>query len=391
MDSPLHVTIYDRDLVRTGWVEDFVEHTVFPRHLALPTATLSVPTDYRILPALAEKGARAVIELERDGQSEVVMSGKIRGLVAEGGPAGVTTFDIEDDFRLFYNLLGFPVPGSWQADATGAITQTGAKSDDRTGPAETVVKGYLSANLARWVGRTASYYVVPTQGRGATLTVDGMRMTPLAEKLLPLLEASGVGFSVRQATSLQGTQYLRVDAYATQTFPIELSEEAGTVEAWKVTKTPYSGTAAVIGGPNTGTSREFRTTRDAAREAVYLDVIETFVDATDQTIAAKILAKGTDALAQLDDKWGVELTLTESSIFRYGGKDGVHVGDRVAVDFPVEIPPITASIGEAELGFNLDDGYTAKFTVGQGAADVDDVNADLLEQIISSLHEIRAG
>ncbi len=383
MESPLRCTIYDKDLVRTAWVEDFVEHHVKPSHLGLGTATLIVPTDYRKLPQLAADGARALVELERDGRTEKVMSGKIRGLEAEGNSrTGLTTFTIEDDKRLFYNLLGYPSPATWQPDSSGVITQS-TKTDDRTGPAETVVKAYLSANLARWAGRGLPITIAPDLGRGSTIN-GSVRMQSLAEKLFPLLEAAGVGFTV-----LQGPAGLIVDAYATQLFPIDLSEDGGTVDSWKVTKTPYVATAAVVGGPNTGTTREFRYTLDAVREGRFRDIIETLVDASDQTIAAKILQKATDQLATDGDKWGVELTLTESSVFRYG-LGGVHVGDGVAVDFPVDLPKITSPIGEADLSFTREDGYQAKFTVGKADGDADAVTADILAQLVSTVHELRA-
>lgn len=387
MDSPLRVTVYDKNLVRQCWVEDFIEHKVNPRHLGIGTASLIVPTDYRNLKPLAADGARAVVELERDGTVEQVLSGKVRDFEAQGGTkTGVTTFNIEGDGRILSNLLAYPAPATWQPDAGGGLTQA-AKSDDRTGPAETVLKGYLSGNLARWAGRSVPVTVAANQGRGATITITGARMQSLAEVLLEPLAKGGIAVDFTQTAA-----GILIDVRLSELFPITLSQEGGTVQAWKLTKTPYSSTAAVLGGPNQGTSREFRTTRDAAREARERDVIETFVDVSSETITSKQMQKGTDAIDQADNKLGVEITLSESSVFKYGGPGGIREGDRVASSFDdeIDLPTIVSVVNEAELAFTREDGYTASFVVGQPATQPDDVIADVLVQLANAVHALQA-
>lgn len=371
MDNPLHVTLYDKTFVRTAWLDDLDRLSVKPRHLAISGCEFDVPTDYRFLPELTDPGARITVELE----DEQVFSGPLRAWSGTGPNAeGMLTFTVDGDERLLWNLLGYPVP-------TNAAETQPAKEDARTGPAETVVKGLVTANVARW-GRP--YTVAPDLGRGGTVTV-ALRMMPLAEKLLPAIDRAGIGVTVRQVGA-----GLVVDCYAPKLFPLNLSEDGGMVRDYSPSFTPPTATRAIIGGPNTGTSREFKSYVDTAREAKYGDVIEIFVDAADQTLAADIIAKGKAAVDEAREKYGIQITLDETSVFRYGGPDGIHVGDTVAAEPAGGVPPVTAVVRGADLTFDRDNGYRADFTVGDEDPDnPDQIVSETLDQLVQAVHELR--
>lgn len=375
MDCPLHVTAFDRSFVRTAWLDDLDRIKVNPRDLALPTAEFDVPTDYRFLEDLTAPGARVTIDLD----DEQVLSGPIRPVTGTGPRReGVMTLSVEDDSRILWNLFGYTTPGS------PADTQPN-KEDARTGSAETVVKGYVSANLGRW-GRPI--IVAPNLGRGGHIDT-GIRMLPLADKLLPLLKQARLGFTVRQVG-----KGLVFDCYEPQMFPLNLTEDSGVVAAYTFSRTPPAATRAIITTLNAGTSREFKLYVDAAREAEWGDVIEISVDGGDEQNTDKLIAIGKAAVDAAGPKYGYSVTLDETSIFHYGG-DGIHVGDEVAIEVDAGLPPLTEVVREAELLWDTTEdnesaGYTARFTVGEEPEDDPDaMTADILDQLARGIRELR--
>ncbi|GAA1436283.1 hypothetical protein GCM10009616_35690 [Microlunatus lacustris] len=370
MDSPLLVTLYDKTFTRTAWLEDLDRLKVNPRHLLIPTVDLDVPIDYRFLPELTERGARITVVNEEDG--EQVFSGPIRPWTGTGPDAeGTITLTAEGDERILWNLLGYPSPGQ------PADNQT-SKEDVRTGNAESVLKGFISANIGRW-GRPIS--VAPNLNRGSNITA-AVRMVPLADKLLPVLEGSGIGFTVRQVGA-----GLVVDCYEQRLFPIDLTEDGGVVQDYSLAYTPPSATRAIIGGPNTGTSREFKLYVDTAREQ-HWDPMEIVTDAGDEVNTDTIIAKGKAAVDEAGEKYGATITLDETSIFRYGGADGIHRGDQVSVILGPGIRPINEVVREPELSVTRDEGYTAKFSVGD-TDNPDAMIATTLDELVRGIRDLR--
>lgn len=377
MDSPFAVTLYDKGLQRTAWLDDLDRLKVNPRHLLIPTAEFVVPTDYRFLSDITARGARITIDLD----DEQIFSGPIRPWSGTGPNAeGLLTFTAEDDSRLLWNLLGYTTP------ASPAESQPN-KQDSRTGDAETVLKGFIGANIGRW---NRPYDIAPNLHRGSTITAE-VRMVPLADVLLPVLEPSGIGLSVRQVDGR-----LVVDVYEQQLFPLDLTEDGGVVQGYSLSFTPETATRAVIGGPNTGTSREFKLYVDDGREGYdpvtgkrSIDPIEIFVDASDMQLAADIIAKGKAAVDEAGEKYGATLTLDETSIFHYGGADGIHRGDRVSVSLGPGLPPIVDVVREPELSLTPEEGYQATFSVGDQGDHPDAIIADTLDQLARGIRDLR--
>ena len=330
-ESPFEVVLYDKNLQRIGWVADPQQLTAIPRHNQQPTAELTIPADHRYARALAAPGTRVVVyhqdEQTLSGPVHLIQSGRIEGVKTR-------TFQVRDDWSIFNRLLGWPNPA-------GTINQQGddGTHDVRTGPAETVIKGFLSANLAR-IGSGAHHLpvtIAPDHGRGSTVTVEA-RMQLLGDRLFPVVDQAGIGVRVRQ--TLTG---LSVDCYVPTDFPLTLSEDGGSITELGWSRRAPEVTRVIVGASGQGEARVFRGPFvNTAAETAYRTVVETFVDARDLKAAdpnftARVTARANAVLAEAAAKSGLSVRLAETDVFRYGGPAGARVGDRL----PIEIEPAT--------------------------------------------------
>ena len=325
LTEPFEIQIFDKDLGSIGWVGDAERLTATPRHNQQPSATLVLPSDHRYARALAAPGVRIAVR----HQDEHLTTGPVRLVRSSGaGDARTMTFEIIDDWRLLTRLLGWPNPA-------GAITAQGDDGayDVRSGPAETVLKGFLTANLAR-LGSGAHHLpvtVAPDQGRGAAVDVQ-MRMHPLADRLLPIIDQAGLGVTVRQTST-----GLLVDCYEPTQWPLNLSEDGGSLIAndWAVSAPEV--TRVVVMADGEGEARVMRGPFvNTEAETAYRDVVERAIDArdlksTEPDFETRVAARAQEVLAAGSAKAGLSVRLAETETFRYGGA-GVHVGDRVTVE-----------------------------------------------------------
>lgn len=361
ISHPFAITVYDAAMVKRGTVGNPITVRVTPRHNTPGSCTLVIASTHPRAADLFAEGARVRVtysgtDAAGNHWSERLISGPVR-LVSGKGPkqAGELTFQVEDDTRLLWRVLGWPNPA-------GAITAQGAASayDTRTGAAETVLKGFVSANA---VARLGLPVVCATDlGRGSAITVD-VRMHPLADRLLPALTQAGIGFTVDQQLS-GGVQKLVVDCYVPATYPRTLTEEGGVVTAWEYVRAAPTATRVVVAAQGVGTARGFTLTADTAREALWGDVIEVTRDARDTSDAAKLAGRAAETLAEGAATSGVRVELSETGSFRYGGPNGVHVGDLVSLVVGPSIT-ITAVLLEATLNYTVDSGLTVTPTVGE--------------------------
>lgn len=370
MTSPLTVTIYDKAFARKGWVGDPESVEVHPRHNQQPTATLTVAGDHIYAPALLADGARATIDYD----GEQVMSGVLRAKSGTSGKDSSLTVTLEDDWRIMTRVLGWPNP-------TGAITAQGAVTayDVKTGPAETVAKWFI--------GRAATRLGLPVtiatdQGRGGTISVK-MRMHPLADRLLPLIDQAGIGVTVRQVGA-----GLVVDCYEPSWYPRDLTAESNVVIAWDWDTEGPTATRTVIGGQGEGTAREFRVVTDTTLEAAWGDKIETFTDARDTAVTTEQDAAGAETLAEGAPTAGLKLTLAETASFRYG--TSVRVGDLVTTVLVPGAPPITDVLREAVLSWTVGDGFTATPIVGDRSDDPNRTFARAVSRLAKAIRNQRS-
>jgi hypothetical protein len=357
MVSPLTVAVYSKSLKRLGWVGDAKTLLVTPRHNLQSTASLTVAADHPRAGDLLEPGARLVVEFD----GEQILSGPLTRRGGEVRPDADITVDVRDDWHLLRSLLGRPNP-------TGTLAQQGDDGAYRTvtGPAETVVKTLVAEN----VGRTGlPVTIAPDLGRGDTITVQ-VRMHPLADRLLPLIDQAGIGVTVRQVgPKTQGTG-LQVDCYTPAQYPRTLTDASGVVVGGSWSLTAPEVTRVVVGGPGEGVDRVFVEVVDTAAEAEWGLVLEQFADARDVTegpdLAVRLEQRGWERLAEAKAKAGLAVSLSETSTFRVH-PSGLWVGTRVRLDVGTVV--VEDVLREAPMSFTRDNGFQATPLVGERSDD----------------------
>lgn len=350
-EQPFRITVYDKDFTRLGFVGDPLSLSVVPRHSpGIGTATLTLAADHRRVSDLMADGARVVIQYDDD---QHLLSGPVRRKRGAGpSTSGTIEFDVEDDFRLFYRVLGWPVPGA-------ALTAQTSAYDKRTGPAETVLKGYVTANAVQRLGLPVT--VETDQARGGNITT-ALRFHPLVDRLWPAVDQSGVGVRVRQVGA-----GLRVECYTPTTYPRPLTELSGVVQSWSYSGSAFTVSRLVAGDQGEATARSFTASVDAAREAAWGDVVEAFVDARDADAPAEVAARRAEALADGAPRSGFAIELAETDAFRYGRT--VKVGDRVTLQVGGQTE--TEVLREAQLSWTRDEGLLVTPVVGERTDDPD--------------------
>ena len=364
--SPFQLTVYTRAFQRVGWIGAPLAVELVPRHLATGYCKVTVPSDDLRVPYLTEPGARMTVDYLGDR----VMSGRVSRVEGAGPLAeGTVAVTIDDDFRLLERLLGWPNPA-------GDITQQGAATAYHTvtGPAETVLKTIVSANRAR---STPPVTVAGDAGRGARVTAT-MRMHPVADRLLTLLDTAGVGVTVRQ----EGAG-LVVDCYAPTVRSQPISETSGVLVDWSYTMQAPAATRVVVGGQGEGTAREFVSVVDTAREQLWGESIEVFRDARDSDDPTVQAERAQETLAEGAPTTGLTLTLAETPGYRYG--KSVRVGDTVTVDVAPGVS-VTDTLHEARITWDTQDGLQVTPVVGERS---DDPAVTLRRTITSLARSIR--
>lgn len=336
-DADVEVQVWDKTRTHRVWVGDPIRLVATARHNQQPTAALVLPIDHARVEQLMAPGARVVCRY----RDEHLLGGPVRSLRTEGGADDRrVTFEIEDDWRLLTRLL------AWQVPTSPVENQSAAEYHVISGPAETVAKTLLGAAITR-LGLPIT--VAPTQGRGSTITVRA-RMDRPADVLLPAIDQAGIGLTVQQT----GSTGWVLDAYEPTTWPGILSESAGTVTSLTWSRTAPTATRVVLAADGEGTARNHRRLIASAREAEWGDIIETLIDARDLKVsdpgfAAAATARMQEALAAGAPLTGVSVSLAEAGRFRYGGPDGLHVGDKVAFQLAPGVAPITDVLRAATL------------------------------------------
>lgn len=379
MDIPFELTIYDEAFQRLGWVGDAKSLHMTVRHNGQSSGAVRIAADSEAVECLSTQGARYVLTW----RGEFLSSGVVRLASAEGpGRQRVLTFQLSDDFRILTNTLGWQSPTS--AIGSTPVTQPD-EHDVRTGTAEAVLKGFVTANAVTRLGRPLT--VAANLNRGAEITVQS-RMDELSDVLFPLVDQAGIGVTVRQVG-----EGLVLDCYEPALFPIVLSEEGGTLDevAWDLV--PPDVTRVVVQGPGDGVAREHVLRINAAAEALYGDVIERATDARDVKAddpnkAALMQARGDEVLAAGAARSGFKLTLGDTETFRYGG-DGVRVGDRMRAEIAPGVV-VEEILREATLTFNLD-GPSEDLVAGERENDPDARLYRQLSDVTRDVRRLRTG
>jgi hypothetical protein len=325
------------------------------------------------LPLLLATGSRLMCDYRGDH----LLGGPIRVRGGKGPTAeGTITLEVHDDWRLFQRVLGWPVPSS------PITNQSAAEYDVRTGPAETVLKGFVTANAVTRLGLPVT--VATDLGRGASTTVS-LRFHLFSDRLIPAVDAAGLGTTVVQS----GTGFT-VDVYEPRTVARHLTEASGVVASWEWTDHAPDATNVIVGGQGDGTARSFQAfTASDGRAAAWGDVIESFQDARDTSAGDVYATRATETFVSTAEKTGLKIEFSETPNFRYGGPNGVRVGDMVTVDIGPGLS-VTDILRSAEIKWTAADGLTVAPKIGDVVDNTDEAMARAVRNVAAGLRDYRS-
>lgn len=342
----------DPDLKRRGDLP-FTKLTFDHVHLDVSTWTLELPALRSVQNRI---GPGWGIIIVRDGVE--IMSGPMqddgpRAWTAESdGEVGTITITGGDDTAIVDGELAYPDPTKDAASQTGA-----AANDVRSGAAETVIKGYVGANVG--VGRAAArgdagapdvrlVTVAPDLARGDTVqfTARFQKLTEIARTISQA--GSGLGWDVVQDVA---SGELIFDVYAPRDLSrrLRFSRETGNLTAASTTDSmPTLTHAVVLGQMPTSTTGDTEVDdpskqpiverKDSAAANDWRMVIRQTVDATsaaDDTTTdqiAEMQQAGDAALADGKRTYATDVTIVETARVRY--PHTVRRGDYVTVIDP---------------------------------------------------------
>lgn len=383
--GPFRVNVYDKAFA-FQFPLGGIGVSVTPRHLAKGTGTLTVPLKHKRTDALFTPGQRCTIDYltGKDRSDDAswlrIMSGKLysKNIAAANVPAAgkLVGFGVESDWRVMESLLGWAVPGS-------AIGSQGAAAYDvRTGDAETVLKGYLGAN----VGRLPYSVTMATNAHRGSTVFGSIRFQKLSEMLPPIALAGGVGMTFDQVGSgIVADVYVPTDRTARV-----FTEESGALLSWALATTGPSATAAIVATDGEGTLRHFALAQDTALRDEWGEYVEAFVDARDlvNTQTSEIAQRAAHALADGAPQAGWSVTLAETDVVRYG--KNLFVGDRIAVQITPKIA-LSDILSECTLTWGVT-GLTVSPLVGNNTAQVspDRFTAALIAKVARAVQQLRS-
>jgi hypothetical protein len=315
---------------------------------------LRIPATSALVDSLRTPGFGVILT----GPNGVLISGPVLSaklVQTQDDIAGAWEIEGADDTLILQERLAYPEPANPDV-ATQAVT-----NDVRLGNAETVLKGYVDANLVSGpsVRRVAGLSVGANLNRGATVRGNA-RFRNIQELLYDLAQAGGIGYDIRQQDSnLVFDVYEPVDRSASVRLDIENNRLRSSEYAYAA---PLL-TRAIVGGAGEALDRLFRevnTSESTDAEVLWGRRIEQFIDDRGTEDLDQIDQKGLEALID-EGKTRITMSVTPSDnlTMLYGVDWGL--GDTVTV--VVNDIEATAVVYEVGLAIQADGVYLAA-TVG---------------------------
>lgn len=278
------------------------------------------------LAPLMQPGWGAIIS--RDGQQR--FSGLVDSI--DDDDFAMPTVTLVSDLVHLYDRGAWPTPGAdWDAQT--------ADYDVRSGAAEDVILGYVSANAgpATIAARRIPSLALPTsQGRGPSSPTSA-RYDNLLTLVAGIAEAAGLRLDlVHDETT--GTPRLLFtitsvqDVSGTVRFGSPTMGGPLVLSPWSTKLTAPKATIEIVAGGGEGASRIIRgLSHDTDAEALWGRRIENFVDQRQTTDTAQLDKAGSDQLAQDAGTTSVTSTAADAPGLGYGTR--WRVGYRVGLDF----------------------------------------------------------
>lgn len=388
MNDDVQVEVYTLAFIRVGFINAPSELSVTHRLNKTATATISIPAASPKAWLLMAEGHRLRIVTRG-----LVWSGPITKWTLDGiGRDATLTATCTSDLGWLEQIVCWPITGT----LPGTLSRI---NDSRSGPAETVFKGYLSTAISR-LGLPIT--VATDLGRGSTIDTQ-LRMKTPADDLLPLLEGTGL----RATLVHNGGTTLTLDVAPIRTYGRTLTAASGVLGTdTTVSEEAATATRVVIGGAGDDTARLFRQVVNTSAESVwprrekFIDARDIQVDAADPLmdtqaeVDAALDARAWKELSDADSKISISASLSETRWFRLAA--GVlEVGDRVPVSITIPgtegLPhPVTVeateTITEAIIDWTTDGGLVVTPKLGLA----DDPQGPLLWRIATISERLRA-
>jgi len=348
----LTVEVRDKTLTRVGRLlgTDLVGAEFVLRHNDVGTWKVFLHASSAMADLLRTPGFGLIVT----GPNGVIMSGPTASTVlnqTEDDPDGTWTITGFDDSIILADRLAYPTPAS--ADVTAQTTA----QDIRDDVAETVIKGYVDANLVSGpsIRQVANLTVATDNGRGSN--VYGVaRFETLQELLHGLAQTGGIGYRIEQEdSSLVFDVYEPVDRSALVRLDIDngrLSSADYQYEAPLITR-------AIVAGAGEQEERLFyegTLTQSTDAETLWGRRIERLVDARTTQATDEFEQEADEALID-DGKTRVALTVTptDNVTMLYGQDWGL--GDTITVTVGSTIA--TAVVYTVALSIQTDGVYLA--------------------------------
>jgi hypothetical protein len=371
--SEVTVEVVDIDGIRQGLVlpQYVTDLKMTSRLRGVGEWTMTLPAVLPEARTLSTPGAGILVT----GPSGELFSGPVVDATDkgdQGDPEGSVTFTGVDHNILLADALAYPTPTT--ADVTAQYTPY----DVRTGPAETVVRGIIDANIgpaapAGRRGRLAQRLILaPDLARGGTVTGTS-RFDPLLAQAAALTKLGGLGFRiVMVGAGLQLEFFQPADKSAV----IRLDIANGRLTAYEHTLSAPSQTQVIVGGPGEDAARVFLTRNSGdstAAETAWGRRIEVFRDERSTEEPTELAQAGDDVLADggatVDT---LKLTPTDDETMRY--QVDWFLGDYItAVVRDQEIPQVVTQVGISVS--------TAGVLIGAVAGDLDAEDARALSML----------
>lgn len=311
----LTLEVRDADLARAGVLDDYSKCTVVLRHNAPDTVVLDMATTV----AAELLDLRAGLIVKRGG--EVLTSAAVLQPTRKlDKGAKTTTLQLIGDTDVLAGRLARPSP-------LGALNA--AEYDVRSGPAETVLRGYVDANAgpgALAARRVAGLALQADLARGAQVT-ERARFGNLLELCQAIGLAGGLGFRVVWAGA--GVLQLQLYVPADRSDSAVFSQALGNLAGYDYGAKRPTATAAVVGGGGELTARVLLERVNAAEEALYGVRREVFVDQRQTVVQAELEAAGDAALLEGVGGTSLTMTPTDTEAVAFGREYGL--GDLVTV------------------------------------------------------------
>jgi hypothetical protein len=273
--SDLTIEVRDASLNRVGRLmpSDLAGSVFIIRFNQVGTWSVNLNPSSVMVESLRTPGFGLIVT----GPSGVIISGPMRSsklIQTQQNALGTWAIEGTGDAVILGERLAYPDPS--QAD----VTAQAQAYDERTGPAETVIKGYVGQNISSASGtsRAIPNLSIETDlARGESVT-GAARFETLGDLIYPLAQIGGIGYRVAQNGSLLEFQVyipqdrsdsIRMDVYNNALASSEYS---------------YSGpkaTRAIVGGSGDAIDRIFyegTSAESVASESIWGRRIETFID-----------------------------------------------------------------------------------------------------------------